>query len=79
MNFLGAFFPMAEIARPNDNSADVFTGSNDLFWALQENEKPLPNPIASYKKRTPGNAAPSHRENFRHYPMAEFKRSGFTF
>ena len=70
---------MAEIARPNDNNGDAFTGSNDLFWALQKSQKPIPDPIASYKKRSPGNSAPSHQENFRPHPIAEFKRSGFSF
>ena len=65
---------MAEIARPAADQRTV-SGSDDLFWALQNRQKS--DEMASYKKRSPVNAAPSHRETFRPHPMAEFKKRIF--
>ena len=72
-----AFFPLAEIARPDDGNGLGYDASNDLFWALQERNKALSDETASYKKRSLEDAPPSHQETFRFHPMVELKKRMF--
>ena len=75
--FSEAFFPLAEIARPENSNRLGFDASNDLFWALQERQKALSDQAASYKKRSLEDAPPSHQETFRLHPMVELKKRIF--
>ena len=73
-----AFFPLAEIARPENSNRLGFDATNDLFWALQERQKDLSDQAASYKKRSLEDAPPSHQETFRYHPMVELKKRIFV-
>ena len=73
-----AFFPLAEIARPDKSNGQEYGASTDLFWALQERNKALSDLTASYKKRSTGDAPPSHQETFRLHPMVELKKRTFV-
>ena len=68
---------MAEITRPDNRIGQGFDATNDLFWALQERQKALSDQTASYKKRSPKDAPPSHQETFRLHPMVELKKRIF--
>ena len=73
-----AFFPLAEIARPENSNRLGFDASNDFFWALQERQKSLSDEAATYKKRCLKDAPPSHQETFRYHPMVELKKRIFV-
>ena len=78
MNFSEAFFPLADVARPENPQHRLgFDASDDFFWALQERQKSLFDEVATYKKRSLEDAPPSHQETFRYHPMVELKKRIF--